>query len=58
MKYRILVDVTLASGIQVYEVDAADEEEARCKFFRGEAKCVEEQLEADALGQIEIEEIK
>lgn len=56
MKYRILVDVTRASGVRTYECEAPSKAEALRRYRAGKLECTDEQLEAEALGEPEIEE--
>lgn len=54
MKWEIIVPIKRASGQQVYEVEAATEEEARRMWDAGQcAECVSEEMFAETLGEPE-----
>lgn len=57
-RYRIRVEVVRASGEQIYEVEARSKAHARQLYDRDEqGSCVEENLEAEVVGEITIEKI-
>lgn len=52
-KYRFTYPIRRARGYQIYEVEAASEDEAREKVK--DAECVDEEIEVESLDEPEIE---
>jgi len=54
-RFLVVCEVLAAAGTQTWAVEAADEDEARARFNRGEGVIVSDDVEVLKLGEPEVE---
>ena len=55
--FELNVDIISASGTQTYNMEAESAEEALDLYNRGEANCVDEELNIEKMGRATIEDV-